>query len=64
MIPATITADIVKARAKLAGITLDETYIDDLTKMMETAIAPLRTVDPETFKWVEPAVTFDAYKPD
>lgn len=64
MIAETITADIVRARAKLAGINLDPSYVDDLAKMMETALSPLRKVDPETFKWVEPAVTFDAFKPE
>jgi len=56
----TITADVVRARAALAGITLDEDKIDDLAFSMEQALAPLRALDLRAIKLVEPAVTFRA----
>jgi hypothetical protein len=59
----TFTVETLKARAELAGITIDEEYLEDLASTMEKALAPLRKLDPEILKWVEPALTFDAFKP-
>ena len=55
-----ITADVVKARAALAGITLDEDKLEDIAFNMEQALAPLRTLDLRAIRLVEPAVTFRA----
>ena len=63
MTPGPFTVETLKARAALAGIPFDEEYLDDLATTIEKALAPLRSLDPEAFKWVEPAVTFDAFKP-
>jgi hypothetical protein len=56
----TITADVLRARAKLAGITLDEDTIEDLAFGMEQALAPLRKLDLRAIRLVEPAITFRA----
>ena len=63
MSPGPFTVETLKERAALAGIPFDEEYLEDLASTIEKALAPLRALDPETFKWVEPAVSFDAFKP-
>jgi hypothetical protein len=55
-----ITADVLRKRAALAGITLDEDKIEDLAFSMEQALAPLRTLDLREIRLVESAVTFRA----
>ena len=60
MVDETITPDVVRARAKLAGVTLDEDKIDDLASTMEQALKPLRELDLRAMRTVEPAVTFSA----
>lgn len=56
----TITPEVLRQRAALAGITLDEAKIDDLATSMEQALAPLRTLDLRAIRLVEPAVAFRA----
>jgi hypothetical protein len=55
-----ITADVVRERMKLAGVTIDEERIEDIAYTMEQALAPLRSLDLRAIKLVEPAVTFRA----
>lgn len=55
-----ITAEVVRARAALAGITLDEENLEDLAFSMEQALAPLRALDLRAIRGVEPAVSFRA----
>ncbi len=55
-----ITTEVVKARAALAGVTLDEDMLDDIAFTMEQALAPLRTLDRRAIRLVEPAVAFGA----
>ena len=57
---APITADIVKARADLAGVTIDEEKLEDIAYMMEQSLAPLRSLDLRAIRLVEPAVSFQA----
>jgi len=57
---AKITPEIVRQRAALAGISLDEDRLDDLASTMEAALAPLRSLDLRAIRLVEPAVTFEA----
>lgn len=56
----TITAEVLRKRAALAGITLNEEKIEDLATSMEMALAPLRTLDLRAIRLVEPAVAFRA----
>jgi hypothetical protein len=60
----TITPEIVKQRATLAGISLDEDRLEDIATTMETALAPLRRLDLRAIRLVEPAVTFEAAWPE
>jgi hypothetical protein len=55
-----ITPEVVRQRAAVAGITLDEARIEDVAATMEAALAPLRTLDLRAIRLVEPAVTFKA----
>ena len=55
-----ITPEIVKQRAELAGISLDEDRLEDIATTMEAALAPLRSLDLRAIQLVEPAVTFEA----
>ena len=55
-----ITAEIVKARAAAAGITLDPERIEDIAFTMEQALAPLRELDLRAIRLVEPATSFKA----
>lgn len=61
---AKITPEIVRQRATLAGISLDEDRLDDLASTMEAALAPLRSLDLRAIRLVEPAVTFEAGWPE
>ena len=58
-----ITPEIVKQRATLAGISLDEDRLEDIATTMEAALAPLRSLDLRAIRLVEPAVTFEAAWP-
>jgi hypothetical protein len=58
-----ITPEIVKRRAALAGIDLDEDRLEDIATTMEAALAPLRNLDLRAIRLVEPAVTFEAARP-
>jgi hypothetical protein len=55
-----ITPEVLKARAALAGVTLDEEKLEDLAFTMEQALAPVRALDLRAIRLVEPAVTFRA----
>jgi len=57
---AEIKPEVVKERAALAGIILDERRVEDIAATMEAALAPLRTLDLRAIRLVEPAVTFSA----
>jgi hypothetical protein len=61
---AKITPEIVRQRAALAGISLDEDRLDDLASTMEAALAPLRSIDLRAIRLVEPAVTLEAGWPE
>jgi len=60
----TTTPEIVKQRAALAGISLDEDRLEDIATTMEAALAPLRSLDLRAIRLVEPAVTFEAAWPE
>jgi hypothetical protein len=53
-----ITVDEVRRRAALAGVTIDEEFIGEVALAMEVALEPLRALDPEVLKPIEPAVRF------
>ena len=55
-----ITPEIVKKRAELAGITLDDDHVESIAYTMEQALASLRGMDLRGVRLVEPAVHFRA----
>jgi aspartyl-tRNA(Asn)/glutamyl-tRNA(Gln) amidotransferase subunit A len=58
--PALITPNVVRQRAAAAGVKIDELWLEEVATSMETALAPLRTLDPRAIRLVEPAVGFSA----
>lgn len=61
--PDPLTIDDVRARIAAAGLTIAETRIRMVARLLNDALAPLRTVDSRTVRPLEPAVTFDATGP-
>ena len=59
----TLTIEEVRARIAAAGVTIAESRIGMVQKLLDDALAPLRTVDSRTVRPLEPAVTFDAAAP-
>ena len=57
---AKITPEVVRERAAIAGISIDEARLEEIATTMEAALAPLRTLDLRAIRLVEPAVTFRA----
>jgi aspartyl-tRNA(Asn)/glutamyl-tRNA(Gln) amidotransferase subunit A len=55
-----ITPDTVRERARLVGLTIDEEWIEDIATNLDTALEPLRQLDPHAIRLVEPVVKFDA----
>lgn len=55
-----LSVEDVRARAALAGVTLDEDTIEDITATMEAALSTLRKLDLREIRLVEPAVAFNA----
>ncbi len=55
-----ITPQVLKARAALAGVALDEAKVEDLAVTMEQALAPVRALDLRAMRMAEPALTFRA----
>jgi hypothetical protein len=51
-----ITADVVRERARLAGVSIDEDRIEEIAASMEQALAPLCALDLRATRLVEPAV--------
>jgi hypothetical protein len=58
-----LTLDDVRARIAAARLVIAETRIRMVTRLLNDALAPLRTVDSRTVRPLEPAVTFDATGP-
>ena len=58
-----LTMDELRARIKVAGVTIAENRLNIVRKLLGDALAPLRTVDSRTIRPLEPAVTFDAAGP-
>ena len=55
-----ITVEAVRARAELAGVTIDAGKLDDIAYSMEQALAPLRGLDSRANRLLEPATAFRA----
>ena len=60
---AELTTDELRARIAAAGVTIPEHRLAMVKKLLNDALAPLRTVDSHTVRALEPAITFDAAGP-
>ncbi|HEX7213145.1 MAG TPA: hypothetical protein VIG37_16315 [Methylomirabilota bacterium] len=59
-LPADVTLDEVKERARLAGLPIPEARLSMVRGFLMNALRPIRALDSRTVRTVEPAVTFDA----
>lgn len=59
-LPADVTLDEVKERARLAGLPIPETRLSVVRGFLVSALRPIRALDSRTVRTVEPAVIFDA----
>jgi hypothetical protein len=59
-LPADVTLDEVKERARLAGLPIPEARLAMVRGFLVNALRPIRALDSRTVRTVEPAVTFDA----
>ena len=55
-----LTLDQVRDRLKATGLQIEEERLDMVRVLLDTALAPVRTMDTRALKVLEPAVTFDA----
>ncbi|HKA61229.1 MAG TPA: hypothetical protein VKH83_02345 [Methylomirabilota bacterium] len=58
-LPADVTLDEVKERARLAGLPIPEARLSVVRGFLANALRPIRALDSRTVRTVEPAVTFD-----
>jgi hypothetical protein len=56
--PQELTIEALRARIRAAGITIAEPRLAMVRKLLDDALAPVRTLDARMIKTVEPAVTF------
>ncbi len=55
-----ITPNVVRQRAAVAGPKIDDAWLEDIATGMESALAPLRTLDGHALRPIETAVRFSA----
>jgi hypothetical protein len=53
-----LTMEALHARIRAAGVTIAEHRLAMVRKLLDEALAPVRTLDTRTIKTVEPAVLF------
>ncbi|MGH7333272.1 MAG: hypothetical protein ACREKS_11130 [Candidatus Rokuibacteriota bacterium] len=58
--PHELTLDQVRDRMRAAGLQIPEVRLAMVRVLLNTALAPVRTMDAKGLKAQEPAVTFDA----
>lgn len=56
--PQALTLEALRGRISAAGITVAEHRLALVHKLLNDALAPLRTLDSRRIKSLEPAVTF------
>ena len=59
-VPADVTLDEVRERARLAGLPIPEARLAVVRGFLANALRPIRALDSRAVRTVEPAVTFDA----
>ena len=58
-LPADVTLDEVKERARLARLPIPESRLSVVRGFLLNALRPIRALDSRAVRTVEPAVTFD-----
>ncbi len=58
-LPADVTLDEVKERARQAGLPIPESRLGLVRAFLSNALRPIRALDSRTIRTVEPAVIFD-----
>lgn len=58
-----LTMDELRARIAAAGVTIADNRLAMVRRLLNDALAPLRTVDSRSIRTLEPAVAFDAGGP-
>ena len=53
-----LTMEALRARIRAAGVTIAEHRLAMVRKLLDDALAPVRTLDTRAIKTVEPAVMF------
>jgi hypothetical protein len=53
-----LTMDELRERIRVAGITIADTRLAMVRRLLGDALAPVRRLDSRSIKTVEPAVTF------
>jgi hypothetical protein len=53
-----LTMEALRARIRAAGVTIAEHRLAMVRKLLDEALAPVRTLDTRTIKTLEPAVLF------
>jgi len=53
-----LTMEALRARIQAAGVTIAEHRLAMVRKLLDEALAPVRTLDTRAIKTVEPAVVF------
>ena len=59
-VPADVTLDEVRERARLAGLPIPEARLAVVRGFLANALRPIRALDSRAVRTLEPAVTFDA----
>jgi hypothetical protein len=55
-----VTLDEARARLAVAGLAVDDEWLEMVQRLLNEALAPLRRADARALRTVEPAATFDA----
>ncbi|MGH7319420.1 MAG: hypothetical protein ACRELA_07330 [Candidatus Rokuibacteriota bacterium] len=55
-----LTLEELRDRIKAAGVSIPEARLEMVRTLLANALAPVRAIDSEALKTLEPAVTFDA----
>jgi hypothetical protein len=61
--PVVVTTDELRRRAAALSVPIPEDAWEQITPMLNRAFAPLRDVDAEDLKALEPSVVFRAARP-
>ena len=58
-----LTLDDVRARMRVAGLSIAEARLPMVRRILELSLEPVRAMDTRALRTLEPAVTFEAGAP-